>query len=43
VHFQKGTFTNDKPLKGKFQHTKKTADVLSVMANIRTAKDEAEE
>jgi hypothetical protein len=41
AQFQKGTFTSDKTLTGKFQHPKKTADVRSEIANIRAAKDEA--
>lgn len=41
AHFQKGSLTPDTPLTGTFQHSKKTADVRSIMTNIQAAKDDA--
>jgi RIO kinase 1 len=41
AHFQKGKLTPDTPLTGKFQHSKKAADVRSVLANIEATKEDA--
>jgi RIO kinase 1 len=43
AHFQRGKLLPDTPLTGTFQHSKRAADVRSVMDNIQGAKDDEDE